>query len=121
MSRPTTPRSRRVWVTATALVVALVLAAAAFAASQNHLPGGYYPGGTGSSSSYSSSWKTEGSHAEGSTDRTVTLIDNASYSWHGTMRSASADIYAHWYSSAVKKGHCRLNQGGSVGCTVFNF
>lgn len=111
---------KRLIVILTALAAALALTAAALAASQNHLPGGYHLGGTGSSSYYASYWVVEGTHADGYVDRTVTLIDNVGYGWHGTMRSDRADFSASWYSNTVKKGYCALHQSGAVGCTVFS-
>ena len=103
-----------------AVIAAAIFAAAAFAASQQHLPARYYGGGTDSSSSYSSSWRTSNSHTTSYTDRTVTLIDNVSYGWHGTVRGTAADINAQWHTSTGKKGYCRLHQGGYVACTVFD-
>ena len=106
---------------ALAVVAAAWFAAVAFAASQQHLPAGYHPGGTASSSTYSSWWRTENSHTSSSTDRTVTLIDNVSYGWHGTVRGTAADINARWHTTTGKKGYCRLHQGGYVACTAFDF
>ncbi len=106
---------------AVALLVAAIVSSVALAASELHLPGQYYAGQTDSGSSYSSSWRTEISHTTSSTDRSVTLIDNVSYSWHDTERGTGADIDAHWSSATGKKGYCILHQGGYVGCSVFDF
>jgi hypothetical protein len=104
-----------------AVVLALVVAATAFAAhDQIHLPFGSYIGGTASSSSYSSAWRIEFSGAVGWADRTVTLIDNTSYSWHGTSRGTGDLVTARWSSAAVKKGFCRLHGTARIECTVLN-
>ena len=108
------------------LVVAVlgagVLAGSAAAATyERFLPAGSYSYGTSASSSYGSSWINANSHTTTAVDRTITLIDNVSYSWHGTHRSTAPDVWASWNSSTVKKGYCVLHTSGTVACTVFDY
>jgi hypothetical protein len=115
--------SRRFAVAVTFVVLASVsvLAGVALAAYQRHLAAGLHPPPSDSSSTYSSAWRSENSYSTSGVDRTVTLIDNVSYSWHGTNRGTSDDLWAHWYNSTVKKGYCNLHSGGYVASTVFDF
>jgi hypothetical protein len=85
------------------------------------LPTGGYTGGTDANSTFSSAWITANTHTSTATDRTITLIDNVSYSWHDTKRSSAADLNASWNSSTVKKGYCLLHQSGTVACTIYEF
>ncbi len=104
------------------LAVAAVFAGIALAATyERHLPAGFYPYWTASSSSFSSSWVRENSYTTQWVERTVTLIDNVSYSWHGTTRGAAPEINARWSSGPVKKGYCKLHSSGTVACTVFDY
>lgn len=104
-----------------ALVVGLVTATTSWAGATGYAgPKIWWAGGTGSSA-YSSSWWRNAFNKSGGNDGTVTFIDNVSYSWHNTVRNTSEVTYTTWFSSQVKKAHCRANQSGfSGGCWVFN-
>jgi hypothetical protein len=100
------------------VLVASVTAGSAWAYYQ-FLPTGGYGGGTSADSTYSSSWNWANTHTSTATDRTITLIDNVSYSWHDTKRSGAADLNAQWNDPTVKKGYCQLHQTGTVACTIY--
>jgi hypothetical protein len=109
-----------------ALTVAVVVAllgssVAAWAGSTAYAVSSVWWPGQGAGSSYSASWVQNGFYKPIGFDATVTFIDNVSYSWHATRRDPSTWTVTHWFSSQVKKGHCRANAKGGYGaCTVFN-
>jgi len=108
-------------VTLAVLLVALVLATAAAAGATQYAGAHWLPGGTGGSSFSSSWWRNAFNKASGGHDTTVTFIDNVSYSWHETVRNTSLVTSTVWFSSQVKKAHCRANTGYFNGaCWVFN-
>lgn len=104
------------------VTVVAIFATTAFAATyERFLPAGFYPYGTSAGSSFNSIWVRSHSYTTTQTDRTVTLIDNVTYSWHGTTRGTATEINARWDNSTVKKGHCILHTSGTVACTVFDY
>lgn len=109
---------------ATALATAcaaLVLATAALGGATGYAgPMQFYAGSTGASSYSSSWWRNTFNKQSGGYDSTVTFIDNVSYGWHNTVRNTSLVTYTTWYSSQVKKGHCRANVAVYGGCWIFN-
>jgi hypothetical protein len=109
----------------TALAVglsALAVAGAALAADQTYAGPMQWPAGAGYGSSYSSGWVRNYffKHASGF-ETTVTFIDNTSYAWHATVRNSSQSTHTTWWTSIVKRGHCRAHAGGFWGsCAVFS-
>lgn len=91
--------------------VALALATAALGATGYAGPRYWLAGETGSSS-YGASWSRNAFNKQSAGfDTTVTFIDNVGYGWHNTVRNTSMVTYTTWWSSQVKKGHCRANVG----------
>ena len=101
----------------TVLVFALALCTSAWAGSVSYYSSPYWSPGQGGSSSFSSSWWRNMMTKNASFDSTITLIDNVSYSWHATVRGPGTYLTTHWFSSQVKKGHCRANVGSSAHAT----
>jgi hypothetical protein len=104
------------------LAVAFALAFAASASATTTYAGGsYWPAGYGASSSFSSGWAVNQMGKSVGFDSTITFIDNASYSWHSTFRSSGTWMRTQWFSSQVKKAHCRANTTGNghAGCSVY--
>jgi hypothetical protein len=106
------------------VVMGLVLAFAttAIAADQTYAGPRQWRSGESAGSSYSSGWVRNYffKHASGF-DTTVTFIDNATYGWNATVRNTSDTTYTTWWSSRVKRGHCRAHSGYFWGsCAVFS-
>ena len=101
----------RTFVLLAAAATALVLASAALAATAYGGPRYWYPWDS-ASSSWSSGWTYNAfnKHRTGF-ETTVTFIDNVSYGWHATVRNANTVTYTNWWSSQVKKAHCKPNTG----------
>jgi hypothetical protein len=108
---------RRLVAVATALAGFLISAVVAFAATNTYRGPMYWSCLCDGSSPYASQWIENWfvKSTSGISDTMVTLIDNASYSWHGTVRNTASAQKAWWVSSAVKKGYCRFYGG-----TAFN-
>jgi hypothetical protein len=96
------------------LAFALALCASASAGSATYYSSPYWSPGQGASSGFSSSWWGSVMSKSGSFDSTITFIDNVSYSWHSTLRGPGAYLSTHWFSSQVKKAHCRANVAASI-------
>ena len=113
---------KRLTVTTAAVLAALTLGTAALAGSTQYAAAAsWMPGGTGASSYSSGWWRNAFNKASGGHDTTVTFIDNVSYSWHETVRNTSLVTSTVWWSSQVKKAHCRANSGYFAGaCWAFN-
>lgn len=92
------------------VLAALLLAGTAVAGTTYAGPKQWWPN-EGAGSAYSSGWHYNYFFKENGLDATVTFIDNVSYSWHGTVRGTSSTIYARWYVSNVKRGHCFSHSG----------
>ena len=92
-------------------------AASAYAASSVYRGPMYWSCYCDGSSSYSSQWWDNYfiKDSNGVSDTMVTLIDNVTYSWHGTVRNTASQQKAWWVSSVVKKGYCKFYSG-----TAFN-
>jgi hypothetical protein len=104
-----------------ALIFALAFAASAWAGAYNYMPRQYlYDGYTGSSYFSSTWWQNVFVKPRGKIG-TVLFIDNVTYGWHVLVRNDSEYTATHWFSSQVKKAHCRANSNGFYGsCTVYN-
>jgi hypothetical protein len=112
---------KRLAVTLTVLLAASVLATVAVAGPTQYASG-YWSSGRAEGSSFSSGWwRNAFNKLTDGYDTTVTFIDNNGYGWHETVRNTSMVTYTVWWSSQVKKGHCRANTGYFPGgCWVFN-
>jgi hypothetical protein len=101
-------------------LVALVPAGAAVAGATTYAGPQKWYAGQSAGSSFSSGWTYNYFFKLSSGyDSTVTFIDNVGYGWHATVRNTSATTYTYWWSSTVKKGHCRANVGYFSGsCAV---
>lgn len=112
-------RSRRLVVAAAAIVAAGVVAAVAYAG-YIYLPAGYHTSADVGNSTYSTSWSSSTNYSPDCCfDKQVTLIDNVTYSWHGTARNTNNSTIANWYEPSIgKKGHCQHFMGGYSACSV---
>jgi hypothetical protein len=108
---------RKLVAVSAAVVSVLVTAAIGLAATNTYRGPMYWSCPCDGSSPYASQWIENWfvKSTSGVSDTMVTLIDNTSYSWHGTVRSTAATQKAWWVSSAVKKGYCKFYGG-----TAFN-
>jgi hypothetical protein len=114
---------RRVIATACVVAAALVTAASAFAGATAFAYGRYWSAGGSASSAYSSSWyKASFNKQSSGHDTTITLIDNVSYSWHGTRRDSALVTWTDpWFSSVGKKGYCKAWSSNFYGsCYVYS-
>jgi hypothetical protein len=105
-----------------AFAFALAFTASAWAGQSTYAyTGPWWPNQAFGSSFSSSWWQNVMSKQEGFIS-TVAFIDNVTYGWHVTVRNASHYTETHWFSSQVKKAHCRANEYTPRGasCTVFN-
>ena len=76
----------------------------------------YWSAGDSAASSWSSGWtRNSFNKATSGYETTVTFIDNASYAWHSTVRNRDMVTYTNWWSSQVKKAHCKAHSGGHWG------
>ena len=100
-----------------ALAAMLAGAAVALAGTSTYRGPMYWSCFCDGSSSYASQWIENWfvKSTSGVSDTMVTLIDNGSYGWHGTVRSTASAQRAWWVSSTVKKGYCKFYGG-----TAFN-
>jgi len=113
----------RVFVAACVAGAALATATSAFAGASAFIYGHYWSAGQSASSAYSSSWyKASFNKQSGGYDTTITLIDNVSYSWHGTHRDSNLVTFSDaWFSSVGKKGYCKAWSSNFYGsCYVYN-
>ena len=80
----------------------------------------FWLAGESGGSTYSASWTRNAFNKERSGfDTTVTFIDNVGYRWHETIRNTSMVTYTFWWTSQVKKAHCKANISGfNGGCWV---
>jgi hypothetical protein len=105
------------------LALCLSFTASAVAAEENYSGGvKYWQAGWGAGSSFNSGWKrtTFGKFGNG-WDTAVTFIDNASYSWHMTVRNREQLTQTWWFTSQTKKGHCRAYMSNFYGeCKVYS-
>jgi hypothetical protein len=93
------------------LTSALVFAGAALAVETYGGPRYWYPGDS-AGSSWQSSWRrTSFNKPTSGYETTVTFIDNVSYAWHGTVRNAEMVTYTYWWTSQIKKAHCKTHTG----------
>ncbi|HEX4745739.1 MAG TPA: hypothetical protein VFU99_02555 [Gaiellaceae bacterium] len=93
------------------VVFALAFAGTALAVESYGGPRYWYPG-EGASSSWKSGWyRTTFNKQSSGFDTTVTFIDNVSYAWHSTVRNRDALTATLWWSSQVKKAHCKSHTG----------
>ncbi len=100
-------------VAAMAATTALVAASLAFAATTYIGPMYWTPTGIDGHSSYSN-WQANdfSKSTSGVSDTVVTLIDNSSYSWHGTVRNMDSYQHAFWgYEGTDRKGYCKYYAG----------
>jgi hypothetical protein len=104
------------------LASALVFVGSALAGVETYAGPRYWYPGEGGGSSYRASWyRNAFNKATSGYDTTVTFIDNTSYGWHQTVRNTDMVTYTLWFSSQVKRGHCRANRGYHWGgCYVFD-
>ena len=93
------------------VVLSLALAGSALAVESYGGPRYWYPGESASSSWKSGWYRTTFNKSSSGYDTTVTFIDNVSYSWHGTVRNKDMVTVGLWFSSQVKKAHCKSNVG----------
>jgi hypothetical protein len=101
----------RTFVLLAALAAALVFAAAALAAESYGGPRYWYPGESAGSSWNSAWYRNSFNKSTSGYETTVTFIDNVSYAWHATIRNRDTVTYTTWWSSQVKKAHCRAHTG----------
>lgn len=109
--------------TLSCVACALAFTATALAGAHAFAYGVYWYAGKDAGSSYSSSWyKTSFNKESSGYDTTVTLIDNVSYSWHGTARNTNLVTWSDaWFSSTGKKGYCKAWSSAFYGsCYVYN-
>lgn len=93
------------------VALSLTFAGTAFAVETYGGPRYWYPG-EGAGSSWKSGWyRTTFNKERSGYETTVTFIDNVSYGWHGTTRNKDMVTVALWFSSQVKKAHCRTHTG----------
>ena len=114
---------RRAVVAAAVAVAALWAATAAMAGASAFIYGHYWFNGQSASSSFSPSWyRASFNKPSSGYDTTITLIDNVTYSWHGTRRSSEVVTWSDaWFSSASKKGYCKAWSSHFYGsCYVYN-
>lgn len=111
---------KRLGVGLAAVVAWLALAGIAYAGATTYAGPKAWSAGSSAGSSYGSGWRYNYFFKQGSGyDTTVTFIDNVTYSWHATVRNASATTYTYWFVSNVKRGHCRAHSGSFWGsCAV---
>lgn len=106
------------------LTLVLVLFALTFATSawaDSMYANRYWFNGDHAGSSFSSSWWQNGFGKPQGAIGTVLFIDNVTYGWHVTVRNDAQFTSTHWFSSQVKKGHCRANSNAFYGqCKVFD-
>ena len=103
------------------LLFALTFATSAWAAPYTYAQNWNWQTGWGGGSAFSSRWWQNGFGKDAGAIGTVTFIDNVSYGWHVTVRNDSEFTATQWFSSQVKKGHCRANSSGFSGvCSVFD-
>jgi nicotinamide mononucleotide (NMN) deamidase PncC len=102
------------------LACALVWASTAIAVTGYAGPRFWYAGDE-AGSSYSSGWSYNDFNKPSSGyDTTVAFIDNVSYGWHATIRNRDMVTHTYWWTSQVKKGHCKAHTGGHWGgCYVY--
>jgi hypothetical protein len=94
-----------------ALASAFVFAGAALAVESYGGPRYWYPG-EGAGSSWQSGWtRNSFNKATSGYETTVTFIDNVSYAWRATIRNRDMVTYTNWWSSQVKKAHCKAHTG----------
>jgi len=114
---------KRLAVVAVLLLASFILASAAVAAIYAG-PRQWYAGQT-ASTGFSPSWVRNAFGTYGSGyDKTVTFIDNKSYSWHNTVRNTSGwtETYAPYspFFQITDKGHCKANVGSFWGsCNIY--
>ena len=94
---------------AIAIVVVATVASNAWAGSVTYYSSPSWSPGMGASTSFSSSWWQSGFSKSHGFDSTVTFIDNTGYNWRATVRGWATWQHTHWFSSEVKKAHCRSN------------
>lgn len=105
------------------VIAALVLVTSAVASATAYYgyagPRFWWAGESGGST-YSASWKYNAFNKERSGfDTTVTFIDNVGYAWHATIRNTSMVTSTTWWTSQVKKGHCKAHVSGfNGGCWI---
>lgn len=95
------------------IVASFVVASGALAATIYKGPMYWSPTGIDGSSSYSN-WQSNdfSKSTSGVSDTMVTLIDNVSYSWHGTVRNMNSHQHAFWgWEGTSRKGYCKYYAG----------
>lgn len=104
------------------VVVMLAVSATAWAGTYTYAGHSYWPAGQAHSTWFASSWWNNIFYKTASFDTTITFIDNTSYGWHSTVRGYATYQNTHWFSSAVKKAHCRANTSAYswAACTAYN-
>jgi hypothetical protein len=94
-----------------ALTTALAFAGAALAVETYGGPRYWNPGDS-AASSWQSGWtRNSFNKATSGYETTVTFIDNVTYAWHATTRNRDTVTYTNWWSSQVKKAHCKAHTG----------
>ena len=94
-----------------ALTTALVFAGAALAVRDVRRAAVLEPGRL-AGSSWQSGWtRNSFNKATSGYETTVTFIDNVTYAWHATIRNRDTVTYTNWWSSQVKKAHCKAHTG----------
>jgi hypothetical protein len=105
---------------ATALLLTLMTASVALAATMYAGPMKWSYSGQGAGSSYSSNWWNNWFATYGSGyDKAVTFIDNKTYSWHNTIRNRNAETRTYSPRPLTVKAHCVAYDFAFYGsCTV---
>lgn len=103
-----------------ALALSLVLGASASAASSTYAGSNTWPAGQAYSSSFSPSWVINRMYKTASFETAILFIDNVTYGWNSMLRGSGTYQSTHWFSSQVKKAHCRTYVSSSAwaSCTV---
>ena len=107
---------QRLHATLALALVSLVFASAAIAGATTYAGPKQWSPGEGYSSTFSPSWLANHFSTYGSGyDKTVTFIDNRSYSWHNTVRNTKSVTETYSTYGLTDKGHCKSHTWGFWG------
>ena len=105
-----------------ALALSLLLGASASAASLTYAGSNSWPAGQAYSTSFSSGWVVNTMYKTATFETAVLFIDNVTYGWHSMLRGSGTYQSTHWFSSQVKKAHCRsyASSWSWASCTAYS-
>jgi hypothetical protein len=106
----------------TVLAMSLVVGTTASAGTTAYAGSTSWPSGQAYSTSFSSSWVINKMYKTASFETAILFIDNVTYGWHSMLRGWGTYQSTHWFSSQVKKAHCRAYTSSSswAACTAYN-